>query len=48
MWAHNTLLSAGRRYDGGVKPKFNVNQVAIAQVMFEGTVLEKLCLFFFF
>lgn len=31
-----TLSSAGRRYDGGVKPKFNVSQVAVTQVMFEG------------
>ncbi|KAM6301636.1 V-type proton ATPase subunit S1-like protein [Podargus strigoides] len=31
--ANNTLSCAGRRYDGGVKPKFNVNQVAITQVV---------------
>nr|XP_010310689.1 PREDICTED: V-type proton ATPase subunit S1-like protein [Balearica regulorum gibbericeps] len=31
--ANNTLSSAGRLYDGGVKPKFNVNQVAITQVV---------------
>lgn len=37
LWANNTLSSAGQRYDGGVKPKFNVNQVAITQVKFEGT-----------
>ncbi|KAK2510717.1 Atp6ap1l [Columba guinea] len=31
--ANKTLSSADRRYDGGVKPKFNVNQVAITQVV---------------
>ncbi|XP_031465389.1 V-type proton ATPase subunit S1-like protein [Phasianus colchicus] len=29
----DSLQRTGRRYDGGVKPKFSVNQVAIAQVV---------------
>ncbi|XP_015705241.1 V-type proton ATPase subunit S1-like protein isoform X2 [Coturnix japonica] len=29
----DSLQRTGRRYDGGVKPKFNVNQVAVAQVV---------------
>nr|XP_013047233.2 V-type proton ATPase subunit S1-like protein isoform X1 [Anser cygnoides]XP_013047236.2 V-type proton ATPase subunit S1-like protein isoform X1 [Anser cygnoides] len=29
----DTLQNTGRRYDGGVKPKFSVNQVAITQVV---------------
>ncbi|XP_052556502.1 V-type proton ATPase subunit S1-like protein isoform X1 [Tympanuchus pallidicinctus] len=29
----DSLQRTGRRYDGGVKPKLNVNQVAIAQVV---------------
>ncbi|XP_064294158.1 V-type proton ATPase subunit S1-like protein [Phalacrocorax carbo] len=29
----DSLQRNGRRYDGGVKPKFNVNQVAITQVV---------------
>lgn len=36
LQANNTLSFAGQHYDGDVKPKFNVNQVAVTQVMFEG------------